>query len=97
MAKWRFICNRYPEYTLVGIGQFKNGVLELDDDEKARYILEHPQMFVIFKLQTEDGVVHESLESYLKHQEELAHGGQQEENLVGEASESSHQKRAGKR
>lgn len=71
MAKWRFVCNRYPEYNFVGVGQFKNGVLELDDDEKAAVILNHPQFGGIFFLQDSKGRLHGSFESYITAEERI--------------------------
>jgi len=65
MAKWRFVCNYYPEYVFAGIGQFRNGVLELDDDEAAQVILNHYQFGALFFLQDDEGHLHADVESYL--------------------------------
>ncbi len=72
MAKWRFVCQMWPEYHFAGIGQFQHGILEVDDDEKAQVILNHFQFGAIFKLMDDEGNIHESAESYLKAQEEIA-------------------------
>jgi len=65
MAKWRFVCNYWPEYVFAGIGQFQNGVLELDDDEAAQVIINHPQFGALFFLQDDDGNLHSDVQSYL--------------------------------
>jgi hypothetical protein len=65
MAKWRFVCNYWPEYVFAGIGQFRNGVLELDDDEQAQVILNHYQFGALFFLQDDDGNLHTDVQAYL--------------------------------
>jgi len=56
----------YPEMTFVDIGQFQNGILEIDDDEKAQVILNHYQFGGVFFLQDDKGQLHDNAESYLK-------------------------------
>lgn len=69
MAKWRFVCNMFPEMHIAGIGQFKNGILEVDDDEIAKAVMQDSWFGGIIKLMDDNGQIHETIESYLKAQE----------------------------
>lgn len=94
MAKWRFVCSLYPEYEFVGIGQFKDGVLEIDDDQKASVIINHDQFGYVFWLQSDDGSLHQSVESYLEAQARLKGNEQASSPAVEEVEAAPKGKRA---